>query len=358
VRTEEPTQTNVYVAGQDGYHTFRIPSVILTPKGTLLAFAEGRRGGQGDTGDIDLVVKRSVDGGATWSPLEVIGDNGPGTFGNPCPVVDRDTGTIWLLTTHNRGEDKEPQILDGTSVGTRTVWVMSSDDDGRRWSTPKEITASVKRPDWTWYATGPGIGIQTRTGRLVIPANHAMAGTRVHQSHLFYSDDHGKTWTLGGIAADGTNESQVVELTDGRLMLNMRNHPPKPDGQTNVRAVAISNDDGRTLGETTYDRALVEPPAQASLIRYASGRLLFANPAGPGRTHMTLRLSDDDGHTWPFARVIHDGPAAYSSLVVLPDKTIGLLYERGDRSAYETLTFARVSSRWLTDARSTLPTRE
>lgn len=372
MQTGEPVETDVYVAGQDGYHTFRIPSVILTAKGTLLAFAEARRAGRGDAGDIDLVVKRSADGGATWSALKVIGDNGSGTFGNPCPVIDRESGTIWLLTTRNLGEDKESQILDGTSKGGRTVWVMHSTDDGATWSEPKDISAAVKKADWTWYATGPGIGIQTRGGRLVIPANHALAGTKVHRSHLIYSDDRGKTWTLGGSAADHTNESQVVELADGRLMLNMRNHPPrKPE---NMRRVAISTDGGRTLGETTTDRALIEPPAQASLVRYslASGgagkgaekssrkaaqagagagknRLLFANAAAPKRERMTVRLSYDEGETWPVSRLIHEGPSAYSCLVVLRDRTIGLLYERGADTPYDRITFTRFTLEWLTN---------
>jgi sialidase-1 len=365
-QTGEPVETDVYVAGQDGYHTFRIPSVMLTAKGTLLAFAEARRAGRGDAGDIDLVVKRSTDAGATWSALKVIGDNGSGTFGNPCPVVDRDSGTIWLLTTQNLGEDKESQILDGTSKGGRTVWVMHSTDDGVTWSEPKDISASVKKADWTWYATGPGVGIQTRSGRLVIPANHALAGTKVHQSHLFYSDDRGKTWTLGGLAADGTNESQVVELADGRLMLNMRNHPPKQP--ENRRMVAISPDGGRTLGETAVDQALIEPPAQASLLRYSlagsndrtrgekaqpqgggKNRLLFANPAAPKRERMTVRLSYDEGTTWPVSRVIYEGPSAYSCLVALRDRSIGLIYERGAESPYDRITFTRFTLGWLTN---------
>jgi sialidase-1 len=357
-QTGEPFETDVYVSGQDGYNTFRIPSVILTAKGTLLAFAEGRRAGRADSGDIDLVVKRSTDAGEIWSALKVIGDNGPGTVGNPCAVVDRENGTIWLLTTRNLGEDNESQIIFGTSKGGRTVWVMHSKDDGVTWSDPKDISASVKKENWTWYATGPGVGIQTRRGRLVIPANHALAGSNVHQSHVFYSDDHGKTWKLGGSAADHTNESQVVELADGRLMLNMRNHPPKKP--ENLRQVAISPDGGRTLGETTIDRVLIEPPAQASLMRYSlasrgSGkgagrnRLLFSNPAAPKRERMTVRLSYDEGATWPVSRVIYEGPSAYSCLVVLRDRTIGLLYERDARLPSQRLTFVRFSLGWLTN---------
>ena len=208
---------------------------------------------------------------------------------------------------------------------------MRSTDDGGHWSAPVEITSSVKRPGWTWYATGPGIGIQTRTGRLVVPANHAEAG--VHRSHLVYSDDGGRHWTIGGVADEGTNESQVVELSDGRLLLNMRNHPPKP---VNVRMVATSTDGGTTLGPARADAQLIEPPAQASLIAIpdrgrVARRLIFANPASPVRERMTVRLSDDEGATWPAARVLHTGPAAYSSLAALADGSIGVLFERGDR---------------------------
>jgi sialidase-1 len=353
-RAPEPRMTNVYVAGEGAYHTYRIPSVIATPKGTLLAFAEGRRANASDAGDIDLVLKRSTDSGASWSGLQVIGDDGPNTFGNPCPVVDSITGSIWLLTTHNLGTDSEKDIIDGTSRGGRTVWAMKSDDDGVTWSTPLEITSEVKRSEWTWYATGPGVGIQTTTGRLVIPANHAEAGSGLHRSHLFFSDDHGKTWTLGASADAGTNESQVVELAGGRLMMNMRNHPPLPE---NFRMIAISTDGGKTLSKSYPDRALIEPPAQASLIRVTTAnrddrnRLLFANPASTKRERLTVRLSEDEGATWPVARVAHEGPAAYSSLVALPDRTIGLLYERGDRSPYESITFARITLEWLTEGK-------
>jgi len=348
-----PFLGEVYVAGEGGYHTYRIPSAIVTPKGTVLAFAEGRRAAAADAGDIDLVLRRSHDGGRSWGPMQVVGDNGPNTFGNPCAVVDARRGVIWLLTTQNRGTDRERDIIAGTSQGTRTVWAMRSNDDGATWSTPTDITASVKAAGWTWYATGPGVGIQTRSGRLVIPANHAEEGSGVHRSHLFFSDDGGETWSLGGSADAGTNESQVVELADGRLLLNMRNHPPKPQ---NVRLVARSDDGGGSLSPAEPDRTLVEPPAQASLIRYgtrggASGPLLFSNPASTARERMTIRVSDDEGTTWPIARVVHEGPAAYSSLVALPDGAIGLLFERGDRGPYERITFARVTIEWLTSGR-------
>jgi len=348
-----PPQTEVYVAGQDGVHTYRIPSMILTPTGALLAFAEARRTGADDAGDIDLVVKRSHDGGRSWSAMQVVGDGGADTFSDPCPVVDATSGAILLLATRSLGADREDAIIAGTSRGGRSIWIMKSDDDGATWSQPVEITSSVKRPDWTWYATGPGVGIQTRSGRLVIPANHADA-SGIHRSHIVYSDDGGKSWALGASSIAGTNESQIVELADGRLMLNMRNHPPK---DANFRMVATSDDGGSSLSPARADPALVEPPAQASLLRLSTvathgrNRLIFANPASATRERMTVRVSYDEGQTWPVARTIHKGPAAYSSLVALPALTIGLLFERGDRSPYEKITFACFTLDWLTDGR-------
>ena len=350
--------TDVFVAGENGYHTYRIPSAIVTLKGTLLAFAEARKSGAGDAGDIDLVMRRSHDGGRSWTPMEVIGDNGPNTVGNPCPVVDPASNTIWLLTTQNRGTDREKDIIAGTSAGSRTVWVMRSNDDGGSWSSPVEITTSVKRPDWTWYATGPGIGIRTTGGLLVVPANHAEGNGGIHRSHLVLSHDGGRTWTLGASADPGTNESQVVELADGTLLLNMRNHPPKPE---NFRMVGRSRDGGRTLSPAVPDRALIEPPAQASMLRLTRtgagdrNRLLFANPASTARERLTVRLSYDEGDTWPISRVIHAGPAAYSSLAVLPDRSIGGLFERGERSPYERISLARFTLEWLTSGADRMP---
>jgi sialidase-1 len=355
LRAQEPRGpqfVDVFVAGEAGYHTFRIPSVIANTRGELLAFAEARKSGAADSGDIDIVVKRSRDGGRTWSALAVVGDNGPDSFSNPCPVVDPASGRILLLTTRNIGTDKEADIVSGRSKGTPRVWLLRSEDHGDTWSPPVDITASTKRADWTWYAVGPGIGIRTRAGRVVVPANHAVAGSGVHRSHVIISDDFGKTWRIGGVSVDGTNESQVVQLADGRLMLNMRNHPPKSDG--NVRMVAISDDVGETWRPAQPDHALVEPPAQASILRLTDvrsagrNRLLFSNPASPRRERMTVRLSYDEGVTWPVSQVLHEGPAAYSTLVVLPDARIGVLFERGVKSPYERITFAAFTLEWLT----------
>jgi sialidase-1 len=352
---DEPAKTEVFRSGRDGYHTFRIPALVVSARGTLLAFAEGRKKHGGDAGDIDLVLKRSTDGGRTWGPAAVVWDDAANTCGNPCPVVDPQTGTIWLLLTWNRGDDAESRIIAQTSKDTRRVFAASSTDDGLTWSKPREITRDAKRPDWTWYATGPGAGIAIEhgphRGRLVVPCDHIEAGTRRYFSHVIYSDDHGRTWKLGGSTPKPqVNECEVVELTGGRLMLNMRNY----DRAQSTRQTAESADGGLTWTDQRHAPELLDPVCQASVRRYAwperGGKnvVLFANPANRGRERMTVRASFDDARTWPVARLLDPRPAAYSCLAVLPDAAIGLLYETGDRNPYQTIVFARLSLPWLT----------
>jgi len=342
----EPEQTPVFVSGQDGYHTYRIPSLLVSRKGTLLAFCEGRKKGRGDSGAIDLLLKRSFDGGNTWAKTQVVWNDGANTCGNPCPVLDARTGTLWLLLTHNLGSDREEMIVSGTSKGTRTVWVTKSEDDGATWARPVEITRDVKKPSWTWYATGPGVGIQLKNGRLVVPCDNQVAGSKVQQAHVILSDDGGKTWKLGGAVGPQCDESQVVELADGRLMLNIRSNRGN-----NLRLVALSKDGGETFSDPVEDTALIEPVCQASILRCPGeqGGILFSNPASKKREKMTVRLSRDEGKTWPAARVLHDGPSAYSCLAVLPDGTIACLYERGEKSPYETIACARLARGSLTE---------
>jgi sialidase-1 len=344
-RTEAPprglpqlNEAPVFVAGQEGHHTYRIPSVVITRKGTLLAFCEGRKRSAADSGAIRLVLRRSQDGGKTWQKMSVVWQDGENTCGNPCAVVERDTGAILLLMTHNLGRDTQARIVRGTSQGGRTVWVTQSTDDGVSWSRPREITMQVKRPEWTWYATGPGIGIQTRSGRLVVPCNHQVAGGGLKESHVINSEDRGTSWKLGGAVGPACDESQVVELASGALLLNMRSYRGN-----HRRLVARSQDGGATWSRPIEDPALLEPVCQASLLRIPGPRsaLLFANPASLKREKLTIRRSLDEGKTWPLVRVLHEGPAAYSCLTVLPDGSIGCLYENGENSPYERITFAR-----------------
>jgi len=294
-----------------------------------------------------VVLRRSFDRGKTWSPLRKIADAGEDTIGNPAPVVDRKTGAILLLLSRNPGASTEKQIIGGTA-GDRTVWIMRSVDDGATWTRPIEITAQAKLPEWSWYATGPGNGIQLRNGRLAIACDHVRRDNKERHSHVIYSDDGGANWKIGGVAEDKTNESAVAEGRDGSLILNMRSYHGR-----NRRAVQRSRDGGLTWAALEFDETLIEPICQASLISMArpghkgNGKLLFTNPAANTRTRMTARLSLDDGKTWPISRVAYEGPSAYSSLTMLRDGTIGLLYERGERRAYEQITFTRFDLDWL-----------
>jgi sialidase-1 len=338
----------IFVSGEGGYHTYRIPALAVTNRATVLAFCEGRKGGRGDAGNIDLLLKRSTDRGTTWSDQQIVWNDNGNTCGNPCPVVDTVTNSIWLLMTWNRGDDHERQIIDGTSQDTRRVFVVSSDDDGKTWNTPREITSDVKRDNWTWYATGPGSGIQIQhgphRGRLVIPCDHIEANTKHYYSHVIYSDDHGSTWQLGGTTPrHQVNECEVVELVNGRLMLNMRNY----DRSKKQRQVAFSDDGGSTWKEQHFDAQLVEPICQAAIQRYQwptadeKDVILFSNPASrEKRVNMTVRASFDGGENWPVSRVLHAGPSAYSDLAVLDDGRIGCLYEAGRASPYEWIVFA------------------
>jgi sialidase-1 len=165
-----PATTQALFVSNDGtFKRYRIPSLIVTKKGTTLAICEGRVDGGGLTGNIDLVLRRSFDSGQTWKALQTIADLGDDTLGNPCPVVDRDTGTIWLAFTLSPGKFTETQIVAGQSSGPTTVWITRSEDDGATWSEPRDISPTARRDGWGWYGTGPGIGIQLQSGRLLVP---------------------------------------------------------------------------------------------------------------------------------------------------------------------------------------------
>jgi hypothetical protein len=337
-------QRHVFDSDVDGYHTYRIPSLIVAPDGSLLAFAEGRKSSGSDTGDIDLLMRRSTNGGFDWEPYRIIWNDQANTCGNPTAVVDRVTGRTWLFMTHNLGQDSIDTIVDGASVGRRTIWCIYSDDNGASWSNPRDLTAYVQPPGTRWDATGPGVGIHSRAGTLIIPAN----GRNIQ------SDDHGQSWYRGGAVPRGTNEAQIIELSDGRLMRNAR-----PSDTSHRRIITVSADNGRTWSPLIQDAALLDPDngCQASIVRYTfaneggRSRILFTNPNSSGRrVNMTVRLSYDEGQTWPIQRQLWAGPSAYSSLTILPDGTVGVLFEAGDGDAsiYDQLVFARFSLDWLT----------
>ncbi len=351
VSADGMTEQTLFQQNKNGYKNIRIPTLCRTTQGTLLAFAEGREAG--DAGNIDTLMRRSEDGGKTWGMQQVIWADGSNTCGNPSPVVDRDTGTIWLFNTWNLGSDHEGAIIAGTSKYPRRVFLCKSTDEGKTWSTPVAMP-QLRKETWGWYATGPCNGIQltrgAHRGRLICPANHSdktiKGNAESYKSHIIYSDDHGTTWHLGGIHETLTNESTVVELSDGSVMQNMRSY----HGGHN-RAVAISQDGGMTFGTLYLDNTQQSPVCQASILRFSwkkdgRNRILFASPAGQGRTNMTIRVSYDDGKTWPLSKEVYQGGSAYSNLVKIDNDTVGLFYEKDGyaKMVFVTLSLARLES--------------
>ncbi|MFB7630062.1 exo-alpha-sialidase [Streptomyces sp. NPDC056149] len=374
-------QRVVFKAAQEkGYFCFRIPAIVRTVRGTLLAFAEGRVHDCGDAGDIDLVVKRSTDGGRTWGPLKVINHGDGDTHGNPVPLVDRRTGRIVLAETYNKGR------TDGLSCDVpcdRTPHLQYSDDDGATWSVPRDLTRSIRPRRWnSWYATGPLHGIQLahgrHAGRLVFGVNaESYAGHRVTANHaaLVHSDDGGATWRIGAldtwpVAPDGTfrqkpSEMALLERTDGSIYVNGREQDGTDLGN---RTAAVSRDGGDSFAAPF--RALPDfsaPMVQASALLLprssAAGggtRTLLAAPADPDRRRvMTLRSSYDQGRTWEGvdrgARVTADW-SGYSDLVAVSPTVTGLLYEGGAADARDEIRFARFTEAWLGPRRGPDPT--
>lgn len=340
--------------GDYGVNTYRIPALAQTVKGTVLAFAEARQNSRKDTGDIDIVLRRSEDGGKTWGEIITVWDDAENVCGNPTPVVDRSSGRILLFSTWNNGKDIEKDIHSRTSIDTRRIYVLYSDDDGLTWSEAKEITASVKDPEWTWYATGPCHAIQLTKGkykgRIVVPCNHGVFGEGTH-SHVFYSDDGGNTFHLGGSPMLG-NEATVAELGNGDLLLNMRG-PRSKDRVTKgaARLVAISHDGGVSFDEAYSEYALIEPVCNASIINYyrkdkASRTLLFSNPEHKTkRKNMSIRQSNDSGKTWKTVCRLSDSPAAYSDLLILDNGDVAIFYETGEETCYDKMVFTVLTSR-------------
>lgn len=353
-------------AGAEGYASFRIPAVVATRTGTLLAFCEGRRGSSADYGDIDIVQRRSTDGGRTWSELATVCTNGTDLAGNPAPVVLHDSGRVVLVQVHNAAAATEDRIRRGlvTAEDGRRVYVQTSDDDGLTWSAPREITSDTKKPDWRWYATTPGHAIELRhpphTGRIVVPANHSLPpsggddGTegRYNGGHDLLSDDGGETWRIGYVDDDpdgyiNANETTAAELPDGRVYFNTRNDSRSPGN----RADACSRDGGDSLELPFRPQAcLTTPVVQGSLLQLRDpDLLLYSGPADPrARAVMSVRASRDHGVTWTAVHTVSGLPAAYSDLVRIDQDTVGLLYETGDFSAYSTISFRRIPLRELT----------
>lgn len=347
-------ETYLFVGGQDDVNTYRIPSLICTKSGTVLAFAEGRFEKGDDGAPTHLVMKRSAGNNGpwtpsdqrsrktnmTWLPMQILIPSTAGdAYMNPVPVIDRADGAIFVLVNrYSRPYQDLPA----------PILLMKSTDEGATWSSPVDITSGTGLRE-----LGPGSGIQLQNGRLVVAT----------YTSVIYSDDHGANWKSGGKLGGPENETGVVELANGSLMVNKRSTPN--------RWVMTSDDQGQTWNPATRDATLTDTElyggCEGSFIRYTreeqgqgKNRLLFANPADlERRFKLTIRMSYDEGKTWPIAKTLNEGPGGYSSMTVFPDGSVGIIYESGDahygtRDSIALLKFARFNLEWLTDNRDHL----
>ncbi len=360
-------QQTLFTAGQDGITLYRIPGVVVTSTGTVLAYCEARCDSRSDWGEIEVHLRRSTDGGKTWEPARQIAHHGmriegnpqkpnggehEQTVNNPVAIVDRVTGSIEFLYCINYAR----------------CFSMRSTDDGVSWSEPVEITETfkpfAKHYDWKVIATGPGHGIQLRGGRLVVPIWLAYGKLGDHKpsaSGTIFSDDHGQTWQAGEIAVPNQgdfgnpNESIATELSDGRVLFVARNV-----SAANRKLLTTSPDGASKWSQPVFHPQLWEPICMASIVTHPSapGTLIYSNPhtlardaagrerpaVSGRRENLTIKLSRDDGQSWPIERTLEAGPSAYSDLAVLPDGTVLCFYEAGNE-----LKLARFNLEWLAE---------
>lgn len=345
-------QHDLFLRGQGGVDTYRIPALGVTNEGTILAVVDARRDDPSDVpGDIDVVLRRSVDGGSTWEEPRFITDIDNGA-GDSSILVDGRTGRVFVFFVYAPAgvsfHNSQPGTNDSDDPDTLHAYVTHSDDDGRTWSEPRDLNPRIKEPSWAALFASSGHGIQTSTGRLVQPYV-IRDGDDVIRAFNAYSDDGGETWQAGSLTEGVADENKAVELSDGRIMQNIRRN------NAGMRYVALSEDGGATLGPLREEPALIDPGVNADIIRLApdntgprSRWLLFSNPAHESqRVDLTVRLSRDDGGTWPVERLLHEGPSGYSAMAVLTDGTVGVLYERGEDTAFDMITFAKFHLGWL-----------
>jgi sialidase-1 len=351
-------RTVIFLRHKDGYHTYRIPVMVVTDRGTVLLFCEGRKKSRRDGGDIDMLLKRSEDGGRTWSKQTVLLDEGPGRVGNPCAIVERSGKVVHLLFTRGGGE---------------CLFYTKSTDDGKTWSefvTTSDVEGQKEYTEKNFLqgfggspvkvGAGPVHGIQTSKGRLIAPSyvGRKVEGKRQGGSCIIYSDDGGKTWAAGGVIPFVEDlrhgECTVVERSDGSLLMNMRTSAPGLYALGH-RALSVSTDGGATWSKPVLDMNLPEPACQASMIRLNKDEILFLNPAVHrkggfhlrSRHNLTLRLSRDDGRTWPHSRILRKRLAGYSDMAITKEGKILCVYENGERDYCERISIAQVDRAWL-----------
>lgn len=358
--------TDLFERDTGGYTVYRIPGLCVTPGGVALAWTEARQGRGGDWDAIDIVMRRSFDCGATWDDPRCVVDHrtyGPGPLHNFNSIVDTTTGEVHFLFCYNYAR----------------AFYMKTADDGATFTEPVDITASFEqfRPEYDWgvLAIGLPMGIQLRSGRLLVPVWMSLSKTKAHVPNrcaTIYSDNHGATWQRGELVPDivpNNSETVAVELEDGAVLLNIRNR-----AGVRRRVISVSKNGISGWSVPQIDPALREPTCEASLLRYSwasrgRSRILFCNPDNDEgkdakgseffrvRRNLTVKMSYDECRTWPVSRVIEPGLSGYSALAICPDRSILCLFERGRPEGTDTddyLTLARFNLEWLTDGADTL----
>ncbi|MFJ8751802.1 exo-alpha-sialidase [Streptomyces sp. NPDC102441] len=345
----EPAFQDVATAGV-GSPYYRIPALTTSTKGTLLAAYDARPTLGDLPGNLGVVLRRSTDNGTTWGTQQVVRkEAAPKGFGDPSLLTDTTTGRIFVFyaSSVNQGflgsatgnDESDPDVLQAD--------YSYSDDDGVTW-THRRITGQIKDPAWSGMFAASGQGIQLRNGaykgRLI--QQYAIRDNGANYAVSAYSDDHGATWKTGNPVGPGGDENKTVELSDGRIMLNNRSAP--------YRTIAYSTDGGVNYTPFTQDTNLPDPANNGSVIRYApdaaasdpkSSWLLFSNTESTSsRSNLTVKMSCDNGKSWPIRKVVDPGSAAYSTLTGLPDGRLGLLYERG---GVEAITYSSFDLEWL-----------
>jgi sialidase-1 len=338
-------QVDLFHQGDLGVHTFRIPALVQSKHGVLIAVADARFESTRDLpAKIALAMRRSFDNGAHWTPIRIILQPQAGGVGDASLLLDRETGRIWCFHGYGPPGIGFHTAKPGSPTGPDTLQLHAiySDDDGETWSVPRDLTPQVKDPAWQAFFATSGTAIETSAGRFLLPIVVRDAQGQIHSANI-YSDDHGKTWRRGEFIGTGTDESHAVELPGGVILQNMRTG-------RGTRAIARSTDGGRTFGALTQDSMLIDPGCNAGITRYRNQKtdaLIFTNAASHKRENLTVRASYDEGRTWPSSRVLYPGPAAYSTVIALQNGEIAVLYERGAVDSIEKITFARFPFGWI-----------